>query len=138
MSSFSRSVSLSTWNISDLVDGVLGNKFKNEDFLNHVNRFDLIFLTETWTRKTVFVPGFKCFITQLQSNISKGRLSGSIIILLLYKDCLPFYITIEKTSNNLKCCNVDKVLIGMKQHKLFIYVEIHPTRKLKIFFPTNF
>ena len=39
-SSFSRSIFLSTRIINSLVDGVLGNKFENEDFLNLVNKFD--------------------------------------------------------------------------------------------------
>ena len=134
-SSFSQKVSFSTWNINGLVDGVLGDKIENEDFLNHVNRFDFIFLTETWTHKTVFVPGFKCISTKPQSNSSKGRLSGGII--LLYKNHLATYITIEKTSNNLIWCKIDKVLMGTQDHVYICGVYIPPENS-KYFSPQVF
>ena len=55
----------STWNINGLDDSVLGDKLDNLDFLNHVNKFDFIVLTETWTRRKVFDPDYNCFNSTL-------------------------------------------------------------------------
>ena len=77
---------LSTWNINGLDDSVLGDKLDNLDFLNHVNKFDFIVLTETWTRRKVVVPDYNCYnsIDTQRSNSSKDRSSGGIMI--LYKN----------------------------------------------------
>ena len=64
---------LSTLNINGLDDSVLGDKLDNLDFLNHVNIFDFIVLTETWTRRKVVVPDYNCYnsIDTQRSNSSK-------------------------------------------------------------------
>lgn len=133
--SFSCKVSLSSWNINGLVDSVVGDKTENRDFLNHVNKFDFIFLTETWTRESVFVPGFKCFVSKPQSKSSKGRLSGGIV--LLYKNQFASFVTIGKTSSNLVWCKIDKILMGTKQHVYICGVYIPPENS-KYFSPQIF
>jgi hypothetical protein len=37
------------WNINGFSSSVLGDKSKNDDFLNHIKNNDFIFLTETWS-----------------------------------------------------------------------------------------
>ena len=69
-----RRLSFSMWNVNGLHDRILGNKFENADFISHLNNFDFLVLTETWTHRTVIVPSFVCFnsIDNNKSNTS-GR-----------------------------------------------------------------
>lgn len=130
-------LSFSTWNINGLVDRVLGNKFEVCDFLNHVNRFDFIVLTETWTRRTVFVPNFKCFssVDKPRSNSSKGRSSGGILV--LYKNCFAPHVTLEKRSHNFIWFKVDKTLMGTAED-VFVCGTYIPPENSKHFSPEIF
>ena len=133
ISSLRRSrVSFSTWNINGLDDSVLSDKLDNLDFLNHVNKFDFIVLTETWTRRKVFVPDYNCFnsIDAQRSNSSKGRSSGGIVI--LYKIYLAHHVAKSKVSHNFIWCKLDKSLMGTEEHVYVCgaYNGYIPTRKL--------
>ena len=83
ISSLRRSrVSFSTWNINGLDDSVLGDKLDNLDFLNHVNKFDFVVLTETWTRRKVFVPDYNCFnyILLIRSDLTHPKVDRLVAL----------------------------------------------------------
>ena len=138
ISSLRRSrVSFSTWNINGLDDSVLGDKLDNLDFLNHVNKFDFIVLTETWTHRKVFVPDYNCFnsIDTQRSNSSKGRSSGGIMI--LYKNYLAHHVTKSKVSHNFTWCKLDKSLMGTEEH-VYVCGAYIPPENSKYFSPEIF
>ena len=57
-------LSLSTWNINDLKNCMLGKKLSNSDFIKNIEDHDLIFLgIETWSNETNSIPGFKAIST---------------------------------------------------------------------------
>ena len=39
-----QTLSFSAWNVKGLVDRILGDKFENQDFVDHLNKFDFIIL----------------------------------------------------------------------------------------------
>ena len=52
-------LSFSAWNVKGLVDRILGDKFEYQDFIDHLNKFDFIILSETWTNRSIDVLDYK-------------------------------------------------------------------------------
>ena len=67
---------------------------QSTDFLNMVNGFDFIIVTETWKCTDVEVAGYRCIIQDGTVSKSGGRNSGGII--LLYKNILHDWIQLPK------------------------------------------
>ena len=108
---------LSTWNVNGLIDRILGDKFENVDFINHLNKFDCLVLTETWSHKPIQIPNFKCFCStqnlSVNSNTNsnvKRRISGGILIFVRNK--LAAQVTLQKSTTNFVWCKLDKELMG--------------------------
>ena len=99
-------LSFFAWNINGLFPKSLGNKLQSTDFLNMVNRFYFIIMTETWKCTDVEVAGYWCIIQDGTVSKSGGRNSGRII--LLYKNILHDWISITKTSPNFLWFKINK------------------------------
>ena len=99
-------LSFFAWNINGLFSKSLGNKLQSIDFLNMVNGFDFIIITETWKCTDVEVAGYRCIIQDGTVSKSGGRNSGGII--LLYKNILHDWISITKTSPNFLWFKINK------------------------------
>ena len=72
-------LSFFAWNINGLFSKSLGNKLQSTDFLNMVNRFDFIIITEPWKCTDVEVAGYRCIIQDGTVSKSGGRNAGGII-----------------------------------------------------------
>jgi hypothetical protein len=104
------------WNINGLHSKVLGDKSKNEDFINQIKTNDFIFLTETWFNTTQYVPGFKAISNVIPPKLNhSGRLSGGITFLFNTK--FEAYDTVLKNSKHFLWCKISN------QKMIFIYVE---------------
>ena len=60
-----RNISFSALKIHGISNGVLGEKFKNKDFIDHIMDLDFIFLTETWCNNDIIIPGFKTDVSDI-------------------------------------------------------------------------
>ena len=92
-------LSLSCWNVHGLTDRLrFGNKLTNEEFINHINKHDIVILTESWMKDDVQIPGFNTFSNAAQKTYKKktGRLSGGLV--LGYKNYLRI-VTVPKSIN---------------------------------------
>ena len=64
-------LSLSCWNIHGLTDRLrFGNKLTNEEFINHINKHDIVILTESWMKDD------RSNAAQKTYKKKTGRLSG--------------------------------------------------------------
>ena len=102
----SDNLSFFAWNVNGLFSKSLGNKLQSTDFLNMVNGFDYIIITETWKCTDVEVAGYRCIIQDGTVSKIGGRNSGGII--LLYKNILQDWISITKTSPNFLSFKINK------------------------------
>ena len=66
-----QTLSFSAGNVKGLVDRILGDKFENQDFIDHLNKFDFIVLSETWTNRSIDVLDYKC-ISSTEQNETKA------------------------------------------------------------------
>ena len=80
-------VSITTWNIRGVSDKVLGDKSRNDCFVESIAKNDIVVLTETWTRNDVQIAGYKNFVStqNTDSNNRSGRLSGGVCLLFKEK-----------------------------------------------------
>ena len=125
-------LSLSTWNVNGLIDRILGDKFKNVDFINHLNKFDCLVLTETWSHKPIQIANFKCFCStqnlsvnsNTNSNNVKREISGGILI--FFRNNLVAQVTLQKSTTNFVWCKVDKELMGTETYVFLCGAYIPP------------
>ena len=112
-------VSITTWNIRGVSDKVLGDKSRNDCFVESIAKNDIIVLTETWTRNDVQIAGYKNFVStqNTDSNNRSGRLSGGVC--LLFKEKFSSRVILMKTSVNFIWCKVDKSCL---ETELDIYI----------------
>jgi hypothetical protein len=105
-------LSFSTWNIHDLKHSVLGDKTKNQDFMDNLSIVDFVFLTETWSKIDIDVPGFKAIVsdTAIPHTDKASRLSGGITLLIQSK--FEKYVSIAKNSKNFLWCKISKDLLN--------------------------
>jgi hypothetical protein len=105
-------LSFSTWNIHGLTHSVLGDKTKNQDFMDNISKVDFVFLTETWSKIDIDVPGFKALVseTAMPHTDKASRLSGGITLLIKTK--FEKYISIAKNSKNFLWCKISKDLLN--------------------------
>ena len=101
-------ISISSWNINGISNKIIGDKTKNEDFLNHIKPYDFVFLTETWTNSPINISGFRALSsnTAPSKSISKSRLSGGIT--LLFKNKFENHVTLTKKSTYSLWCKISK------------------------------
>ena len=72
-------------NINGISSISIGDKWQNIDFLNMINNFDFIILSETWKCTDVEISGLSISNSRCYSDSRKGgRNSGGIV--LLYKN----------------------------------------------------
>jgi len=65
-------LSLSCWNIHGLSDRFrFGNKLTNEEFISHINKHDMVILTESWMKDDVHLPGFITYSNVAQKTRKK-------------------------------------------------------------------
>jgi GMP synthase-like glutamine amidotransferase len=103
-------LSFSTWNIHGLTHSVLGDKTKNQDFMDNISKVDFVFLTETWSKIDIDVPGFKAIVseTAMPHTDKASRLSGGITLLI--KSKFEKYVSIAKNP---------KTFCGVKFQKIY-------------------
>ena len=120
-------ISFSTWNIHGSSDIVMGDKLRNDCFVNSIRNNDFVLLTETWTRNNVQVSGYKCFIStpNVESINCSGRLSGGLCF--LYKEKYYSAVTMLKASTNFIWCKLDKSCLATKQDIYLCGAYIPPT-----------
>lgn len=123
-----RNISFSTWNIHGVVHSVLGDKTKNEDFLNNISKLDFIFLTETWSNTDIGVPGFRTFVsdTPTPQTDKACRLSGGIA--LLYRAEYEKFVSVAKKSKNFLWCKISKEMLSTNIDLFVCGVYIPPEK----------
>jgi hypothetical protein len=67
-------LSFTTWNIHGLFNKVLGDKSKNQDFIEAITKNDFVFLTETWGNQNIHIPGFETINSKLVTALSKQKI----------------------------------------------------------------
>ena len=102
------------WN----VNGLGKEKIQHEDFVNIVNTYDILCLTETWREEGKKLPtpnGYKgIHHNRKHKNEKAKRNSGGI--LLLYKNELHDYINvINKKDENILWVKISKKYAGLKR-----------------------
>ena len=125
-----QTLSFSAWNVKDLVDRILGDKFENQDFIDHLNKFDSIVLSETWTNRSVDVLDYKC-ISSTEQKRNKGRLSGGVMI--LYKNQFSSKVVIQKRSKYYIWIQIDKSLLRKTKDLFLCRVYIPPETSIYFF-----
>ena len=116
-----------SWNINGL-----RRKIVDEDFVNYISNYDLVFLNETWVPTHVNlnfdIPGYCCeFITGNKSrNTSRGRYSGGIAF--YYRDTLKQYITvIQKEQSGILWIKVSSQLFPFDQDVYLCHIYVPPS-----------
>ena len=89
-------------------------KIQDNEFLNIVNKLDILSLVETWTHKdsTLEIPGFCNFHIPSTKVKKRGRGSGGIII--YYKDHLQKGIFLENVSDHIALFKLDSLLFNLE------------------------
>jgi hypothetical protein len=124
-------ISISTWNINGLSNKVLGDKSKNQDFLNQIKSNDFIFLTETWAKTTISVNGFKAISSILPPKLNqRGRLSGGIT--LLFNSKFETHVSVIKNSQNFLWCKISKSILK-SENDLYLCGTYIPPKSSKYF-----
>ena len=103
-------LSFSTWNIHGLKHSVLGDKTKNQDFMDNISIVDFVFLTETWSKIDIDAPGFKAIVsdTAIPHTDKASRLSGGITLL-----------TNQNLRNMFQSPKIQKTFCGVKFQKIY-------------------
>ncbi|CAB4018460.1 Hypothetical predicted protein [Paramuricea clavata] len=119
-------LSFSAWNINGLKHNTIGNKLTNGDFIQNIKGHDLIFLTETWSKETNSIPGFKAVstITATPRSNRSCRLSGGISV--LFKKELETFLSIEKQTKNFLWCRIDRTILNQTKDLFVCGVYIPP------------
>ena len=123
-----KNLSFSTWNIHGITNNVLGDKTKNQDFINNINNLDFIVLNETWCNTNIDVPGFSSFVsdTALPHTNQVCRKSGGII--LLAKKKFEKFLSITKKSKNFLWCKISKEILNNENDLFLCGVYIPPEK----------
>ena len=113
------------WNIN----GLGKEKFQNEDFVNIVNTYDILCLTETWREdgKSCLAPkGYKSkYHNRKHKNKKAKRNSGGILV--LYKNELDGHIkVIDNSDENILWLKLNKSYAGWKRDLLVGTVYMSP------------
>ena len=127
---------ISTWNICGIsnVHSIFDDKSCNKDFLDSINRCDIIVLTETWHYNRNFtIPGFKSFILPPRKlNRAKGgRCSGGLAV--LFKEQYEKYVLPLKSENNFLWFKISKELLHINSD-IYALCSIYSTRNFAVFF----
>ena len=121
-------ITFSSWNIHGITNQVLGDKTKNNDFLNDISYNDFIFLTETWSDTDINVPGFKTFTSKIIAPKPNKfcRISGGISLLVTNK--FEKYVTVVKESKNTLWCKISKNDLNLNSNLCICGVYIPPEK----------
>ena len=70
-------LSLSCWNIHGLSDRFrFGNRLTNEEFISHINKHDMVILTESSMKDDVHLPGFITYSNVAQKTSTRKKKTG--------------------------------------------------------------
>ena len=113
------------WNIN----GLGKEKYRDEDFVNIVNRYDILCLTETWREDGKNHPapnGYKGkYHNRKHKNTKAKRNSGGILV--LYKNELHEYIkVINNKDENILWLRIKKECTGLKSDLILGTVYMSP------------
>ena len=104
----------------------------DEDFVNYISNYDLIFLNETWVPKhetlNLDIPGYCCELIagNKSRNTSKGRYSGGIAF--YYRDTLKQHITIvQKEQSGILWVKVSSQLFPFDQDVYLCHIYVPPS-----------
>ncbi|CAB4003557.1 Hypothetical predicted protein [Paramuricea clavata] len=120
----------STWNIHGISSYVLGDKSKNKDFLDDINNIDFIFLTETWCKTNIDIPGFRAFVsdTAMPYTNQVCRKSGGTT--LLTKIIFEKFVSIVKNSKHFLWYKISKDLLNAEKDLFLCGVYIPPEKSV--------
>ena len=106
---------LAFWNVNGLNFKALGCKFEIHEFSKEIEKFDFIFLLETWTDyQENFVPptGYKYFHVHRPKRHKYGRKSGGIIC--LYKKYFDKKVMMVKSPiSDILWIKIEKSVVGL-------------------------
>lgn len=123
-------LSFSTWNIHGLQNSVLGDKTKNNDFINCVNNIDFLLLNETWSDKNIEIPGFRAFISDIARPHTNQSCRKSGGIALLVKTKFEKFTSVVKKSKNFLWCKISKDILNDKNDLFICGVYIPPEKSV--------
>ena len=101
-------LSFTTWNIHGLFNKVLGDKSKNQDFIEAITKNDFVFLTETWGNQNIHIPGFETINSKLATPLSKHACRQSGGISFLFKQQFKRYINVVINTKNFLWSKISK------------------------------
>ena len=104
-------ISLSAWNINGLSNKVLGDKTKNQDFVNATSNIDFLFLTETWNNRDIDMPGFEIINSVVPKSKSKAACRELGGISLMFKSKFMDYVTTVKNTKNFLWSKISKEIL---------------------------
>ncbi|CAB3996549.1 Hypothetical predicted protein, partial [Paramuricea clavata] len=120
------SISVSAWNINGISNKVIGDKTKNEDFVNYIKSYDFVFLTETWSSVSVNISGFKAISSNIAPPKSKHKSRPSGGITLLFNNKFQKYVSVVKKSHFSLWCMISKELLNSENDLYLCGVYIPP------------
>lgn len=110
----------------------LSRKLLDPDFIETVQKYDVVFFTETWLSKSTCVnldiKGYDCFHVygNKTQNVKKGRYSGGLSI--YYRQTLAKKVEIVETNQyGIFCVKFGKTLFSFNTDVYIINVYIPPT-----------
>ena len=116
--------------LSQNIDGLF-SKISDLDFLNFVEKFDVVcfletFMVENNLPKNVFTSFLPPFFYPAKRSIAQGRASGGIIVLVKHK--FKKYVTrIESEFHSSIVLHFKNILKGEKKNLILISSYIHPS-----------
>ena len=105
------SISDSAWNINGISNKVIGNKTKNEDFVNYIKSYDFVFFIEIWSSVSVNISGFKAISSNIAPPKSKHKSRPSGGITLLCNNKFQKFVSVVKKSHFSLWCMISKELL---------------------------
>jgi hypothetical protein len=109
-----------------LVNNVLDDRSKNQDFINHIKHTDFLFLTETWCNSNIEIPGFRAFTSDIATPHTNRSCCKSGGITLLAKTKFEKFISIIKKSKNLLWCKISKDILNDNKDLFICGVYVPP------------
>jgi hypothetical protein len=120
------SISVSAWNINGISNKVIGDKTKNEYFVNYIKSYDFVFLTETWSSVSVNISGFKAISSNIAPPKSKHKSWPSGGITLLFNNTFQKYVSVVKKSHFSLWCMISKELLNSENDLYLCGIYIPP------------
>ena len=104
-------ITCSFWNIEGYKSRIIGNKLKDPEFLNVLNKSDIVGLGEIHAETKVSIPGFKSIKQKIREKKSKGpKIAGGIGVFVRQE----LFHHVQAVPNN----NKDSIWVKVKKQYL--------------------